>query len=67
MGRYDLRPVLPAWTCAWCESPRPCPTRRRELIAEYDRAQHRRARRIDCSSTSAASPIMELWWVTKRP
>ncbi|MGV9977727.1 hypothetical protein ACWDUH_08600 [Micromonospora wenchangensis] len=31
-------PVLPVWTCAGCNSPWPCPTRRRELLAEYDRA-----------------------------
>ncbi|PWR04859.1 hypothetical protein DKT68_29990 [Micromonospora acroterricola] len=32
------RPVLPAWTCGGCGSDWPCPTRRRELVAEYDRA-----------------------------
>ncbi|QGL46081.1 hypothetical protein GCE86_02855 [Micromonospora terminaliae] len=34
----DHGPVLPVWTCAGCGSPWPCPTRRRELLAEYDRA-----------------------------
>lgn len=31
-------PVLPIWTCAGCELPWPCPTRRRELQAECDSA-----------------------------
>ncbi|MFU8855099.1 hypothetical protein ACNAW0_29660 [Micromonospora sp. SL1-18] len=28
-------PVLPTWTCGGCGGPWPCPTRRRELRAEY--------------------------------
>jgi hypothetical protein len=34
----DHGPVLPVWTCAGCDSPWPCPTRRGELLAEYDGA-----------------------------
>ncbi|MET8308489.1 flavin reductase [Micromonospora sp. NPDC005173] len=32
------RPVPQAWTCGGCGSDWPCQTRRRELVAEYDRA-----------------------------
>ncbi|MDG4797984.1 hypothetical protein [Micromonospora sp. WMMD1082] len=28
-------PVLPIWSCGGCDLPWPCPTRRRELRAEY--------------------------------
>ncbi|WP_307868024.1 hypothetical protein [Micromonospora sp. C95] len=28
-------PVLPVWSCGGCDLPWPCPTRRRELCAEY--------------------------------
>ena len=28
-------PVMPIWTCGGCDLPWPCPTRRRELRAEY--------------------------------
>ncbi|MGC5032854.1 hypothetical protein [Micromonospora sp. DT229] len=31
-------PVLPFWTCAGCELPWPCRTRRRELLIEYENA-----------------------------
>lgn len=31
-------PVLPIWTCAGCGAPWPCPTRKRELRAEFDKA-----------------------------
>ncbi|MEU5907508.1 hypothetical protein ABZ780_24445 [Micromonospora sp. NPDC047467] len=28
-------PVLPIWSCGGCDAPWPCPTRRRELSAEF--------------------------------
>ncbi|MGW0216412.1 hypothetical protein ACWDXH_18675 [Micromonospora chokoriensis] len=28
-------PVMPIWSCGGCNLPWPCPTRRRELRAEY--------------------------------
>ncbi|MEV6815675.1 hypothetical protein [Micromonospora sp. NPDC051296] len=28
-------PVMPIWSCGGCDLPWPCPTRRRELRAEY--------------------------------
>lgn len=28
-------PVMPLWSCGGCDLPWPCPTRRRELRAEY--------------------------------
>lgn len=28
-------PVLPVWSCGGCGAPWPCPTRRRELRAEF--------------------------------
>ncbi|MEU2613533.1 hypothetical protein ABZ570_18390 [Micromonospora sp. NPDC007271] len=28
-------PVMPIWTCGGCDLPWPCPTRRRELRAEF--------------------------------
>ncbi|MEV0154038.1 hypothetical protein AB0H57_09905 [Micromonospora sp. NPDC050686] len=28
-------PVLPIWSCGGCDLPWPCPTRKRELRAEY--------------------------------
>ena len=28
-------PVMPIWSCAGCDAPWPCQTRRRELLAEY--------------------------------
>jgi hypothetical protein len=31
-------PVLPIWSCGGCGSPWPCPTRKRELRAEFDKA-----------------------------
>ncbi|MEU5942661.1 hypothetical protein ABZ807_26610 [Micromonospora sp. NPDC047548] len=31
-------PVPPVWTCGGCDLPWPCPTRKRELRAEFDRA-----------------------------
>ena len=31
-------PVLPIWSCGGCAAPWPCPTRRRELRAEFDGA-----------------------------
>ena len=31
-------PILPVWSCGGCDLPWPCPTRRRELRAEFDRA-----------------------------
>ncbi|MFC4090056.1 hypothetical protein [Micromonospora sp. GCM10011541] len=31
-------PVLPVWSCGGCDLPWPCPTRRRELRAEFDDA-----------------------------
>lgn len=31
-------PVAPAWTCAGCGDEWPCPTRRKELRAEFDGA-----------------------------
>ncbi|MEV0725348.1 flavin reductase [Micromonospora purpureochromogenes] len=31
-------PITPAWTCGGCGIDWPCPTRRRELLAEYDHA-----------------------------
>lgn len=31
-------PLIPEWTCAGCGSQWPCPTRRRELLAEYHAA-----------------------------
>ncbi len=29
-------PLRPSWTCGGCGAPWPCPTRRRQLLAEYD-------------------------------
>jgi hypothetical protein len=40
-GRPEMtthRPIAPAWTCGGCGVDWPCRTRRRELLAEYDRA-----------------------------
>lgn len=34
----DHGPVQPIWTCAGCSLPWPCPTRRRQLLAEYEGA-----------------------------
>ncbi|WBB79569.1 hypothetical protein O7606_26040 [Micromonospora sp. WMMD882] len=31
-------PTMPEWTCGGCGLPWPCPTRRRELRAEFDGA-----------------------------
>ncbi|MET8231183.1 hypothetical protein ABZS77_10960 [Micromonospora sp. NPDC005298] len=31
-------PVVPVWSCGGCDLPWPCPTRRRELRAEYSDA-----------------------------
>ncbi|MEH1058346.1 hypothetical protein V6U89_24440 [Micromonospora sp. CPCC 206171] len=31
-------PVLPIWSCGGCGAPWPCPTRRRELCAEFEDA-----------------------------
>ncbi|MEU1812855.1 hypothetical protein ABZ481_20500 [Micromonospora aurantiaca] len=28
-------PVMPVWSCGGCDGPWPCPTRKRELRAEY--------------------------------
>ncbi|AYF28826.1 hypothetical protein CSH63_15450 [Micromonospora tulbaghiae] len=28
-------PVMPIWSCGGCDGPWPCPTRKRELRAEY--------------------------------
>ena len=33
------RPLRPQWTCAGCGWDWPCPTRRGQLTAEYDRAR----------------------------
>ena len=32
-------PVRPAWTCAACGQAWPCPTRKRQLLAEYEGAR----------------------------
>lgn len=32
-------PVRPDWTCRGCGGPWPCPTRQRELLAEYQGAR----------------------------
>lgn len=32
-------PVRPVWTCAACGQPWPCPTRQRQLLAEYTDAR----------------------------
>ena len=32
-------PIRPAWTCGACGQQWPCPTRQRELRAEYDGAR----------------------------
>ncbi|QGL45740.1 hypothetical protein GCE86_00965 [Micromonospora terminaliae] len=34
----DHGPIQPIWTCSGCSLPWPCPTRRRQLLAEYDNA-----------------------------
>ena len=31
-------PVMPLWSCGGCDLPWPCPTRKRELRAEYEDA-----------------------------
>ncbi|MDG4750320.1 MULTISPECIES: hypothetical protein [Micromonospora] len=31
-------PVMPVWSCGGCDLPWPCPTRKRELRAEYEDA-----------------------------
>ncbi|MER7992232.1 hypothetical protein [Micromonospora chalcea] len=31
-------PVMPVWSCGGCDLPWPCPTRKRELCAEYSGA-----------------------------
>jgi hypothetical protein len=31
-------PLRPQWTCTGCGAPWPCPTRRRQLLAEYESA-----------------------------
>jgi hypothetical protein len=33
------RPVRPDWTCQTCGQAWPCPTRQRQLLAEYDGAR----------------------------
>jgi hypothetical protein len=32
-------PVRPAWTCGACDLVWPCPTRKRQLVAEFDGAR----------------------------
>jgi hypothetical protein len=32
-------PMRPSWECGGCGDPWPCVTRRRELLAEYERAR----------------------------
>ena len=32
-------PIRPGWTCGACGRPWPCPTRQRELLAEYEGAR----------------------------
>jgi len=32
------QPVRPTWLCGGCGDPWPCVSRRRQLLAEYDRA-----------------------------
>ncbi|MBO4210340.1 flavin reductase [Micromonospora echinofusca] len=32
-------PIAPSWICRGCGDEWPCPTRRRELLAEYHRAR----------------------------
>ncbi|NJC67954.1 flavin reductase [Planosporangium flavigriseum] len=38
MARVNVHiPIRPNWVCAGCGAPWPCPTRRNQLLAEFDR------------------------------
>jgi len=34
----DHNAVRPSWVCLGCSDPWPCPSRQRQLLAEYDRS-----------------------------
>ncbi|MCL7456811.1 flavin reductase [Micromonospora echinofusca] len=58
-------PIKPAWTCGGCAGQWPCPTRRRELRAEYDRAPvslalHLGAHLVDATQDLAHVPAGHL-------
>ncbi|MFX0594021.1 hypothetical protein [Melissospora conviva] len=59
-------PVVPVWSCAGCNAPWPCATRRRELLAEYDRAPtslaiYLAAQFVDASQDLTAVPAGRLY------